>query len=190
MATFAAPLERCDLGAANAESSLNGSLRCFAALGHLSAISPVKCFKNEIHNILTVLKLTKQFVSPNRFRYEVLRDEGNPLVQSFQALFDSLTYVDEFHVDEAHLRPFLDVIESPSTSGGITAVALDAINKFVVYGLVRSDSPNVARSINMLAAGVLNAQFPGTGLPNDEVITNQELFFCSNSFEVQSLWTF
>lgn len=150
--------------------STNGCLAPFLPPLQLSVVSPVKCVKNEIHNILTVLKLTKQFVSPDRFRWEVSREEENPLVQSFQMLFDSLTYVNEFHIDESHLRPFINVIESPHTSGPITTVALAAMNKFVVYGLIQPQSPRVAESINMLASGVLNAQFPASLTPNDEVV--------------------
>lgn len=135
----------------------------------LSVVSPVKCVKNEIHNILTVLKLTKQFISANRFHAEVCRDEESPLVQSFHRLFESLTYVDEFHLDATHLQPFIEVIGLAHTAGPITAVALAAINKFVVYGLIQPSSPCVAESINMLTLGVLNTRFQGSDSPTDEV---------------------
>lgn len=43
---------------------------------------------------------------------------------------DSLTF----------LNPFLDIIRSEDTSGPLTCLALNAINKFLSYGLIGKDS--------------------------------------------------
>eukprot|EP00918_Siedleckia_nematoides_P099963 GHVU01218642.1.p1 GENE.GHVU01218642.1~~GHVU01218642.1.p1 ORF type:complete len:291 (-),score=28.58 GHVU01218642.1:330-1202(-) len=132
-------------------------------------LSPVRCVKNEIHNILTVLRLSKKFTSKDRFHGEVARDRVNPLVVPFQQLFDSLTYVNEFHVDVSLLQPFLAVIRSRETSGPISGVALGAVNKFVAYGLIDPSKPGCEEAINAIASGVLGCKFQGTGSAADEV---------------------
>lgn len=128
---------------------------------------PAKCVKNEIHNLLTTLRLTrhKSTYGPQaQFHYESLR--------SFQRLFEDLTYIHELHEFDtvAYLGPFLDVIQSDATDGQMTAVALAAVNKFVSFGLINPESPRCMEAINTLAWGVIKCRFVSSGNAHDEVV--------------------
>lgn len=109
-----------------------------------------KCVKNEIHNILTTLRLTRPThgSSPQaKFHIESLK--------AFQKLFEELTYMHELHEFDivAYVGPFLEVIQSDATSGELTAVALEAVDKFVSFGLVHPDSPKSMEAINGCLGG-------------------------------------
>eukprot|EP00930_Biecheleria_cincta_P087192 TRINITY_DN7643_c0_g3_i1.p1 TRINITY_DN7643_c0_g3~~TRINITY_DN7643_c0_g3_i1.p1 ORF type:complete len:1562 (-),score=332.89 TRINITY_DN7643_c0_g3_i1:103-4788(-) len=129
---------------------------------------PAKCVKNEIHNILTTLRLTRATLgaggSQATFHMESLR--------SFQRLFEELTYIHELHEFDtvAYLGPFLEVIQSDATSGELTAVALEAVDKFVSFGLIHPDSPRCMEAVNTLAWGVINCRFLSDGSAKDEVV--------------------
>jgi len=128
---------------------------------------PAKCVKNEIHNLLTTLRLTrhKTIHGPQaQFHSESLR--------SFQRLFEDLTYIHELHEFDtlAYLGPFLDVIQSDATDGQITAVALASLDKFVSFGLIKPESPRCMEAINTLAWGVINCRFVSTETATDEVV--------------------
>ncbi|CAE8689389.1 unnamed protein product [Polarella glacialis] len=70
----------------------------------------------------------------------------------------------------AYLGPFLEVIQSDATSGELTAVALEAVDKFVSFGLIHPDSPRCMEAINTLAWGVINCRFVADGSAGDEVV--------------------
>lgn len=127
---------------------------------------PAKCVKNEIHNLLTTLRLTRgrTTVSGTQFHNRALR--------SFQRLFEDLTYIHELHEFDtvAYLGPFLEVIQSDATDGQITAVALGAIDKFVSFGLLHPESPRCMEAVNTLAWGVINCRFLSSGTANDEAV--------------------
>jgi len=128
---------------------------------------PAKCVKNEIHNLLTTLRLTRHNSSQGpqaQFHYEALR--------SFQCLFEELTYIHELHDFDtvAYLGPFLEVIQSDATDGQITAVALGAVDKFVSFGLISPESPRCMEAMNTLAWGVINCRFVSSGSNKDEVV--------------------
>eukprot|EP00913_Durusdinium_trenchii_P006796 g6388.t1 len=97
-----------------------------------------KCVKNEIHNILTTLRLTR----PTHMSSPQAKFHMNSL-KAFQQLFEELTYMHELHEFDivAYVNPFLEVIQSDATSGELTAVALEAVDKFVSFGLVHPESP-------------------------------------------------
>ena len=122
-------------------------------------ISPVKCVKNEIHNILTVIRLTR-----NR------KSKSQGFDREFQKLLDSLSFVDEFVFKPSHLGPFISVIESAYTNGPLTAVALSVLDKFVGYNLIRPNYSDSSETINALANGALKCKFISTQGPNDEVV--------------------
>ena len=51
-------------------------------------------------------------------------------------------YLDLHDIDSlTFLTPFLDIIRSDETSGPLTCLALDAINKFLSYGLIGRINP-------------------------------------------------
>lgn len=68
-----------------------------------------------------------------------------------------------------YVEPFLEVIRSEETSGPITGVALSSMNKFL-KALIRSDSPNAARAMALIAEAVTNCRFEATDPDSDEVI--------------------
>lgn len=45
------------------------------------------------------------------------------------------------------LTPFLDIIRSDETSGPITCLALNAVNKFLAYGLIGKEAVRASFSI-------------------------------------------
>eukprot|EP01054_Gregarina_sp_Poly1_P011027 Gregarina_sp_Poly_1__11026@NODE_87_length_15225_cov_52_775630_g75_i0_p1_GENE_NODE_87_length_15225_cov_52_775630_g75_i0NODE_87_length_15225_cov_52_775630_g75_i0_p1_ORF_typecomplete_len2037_score289_52Sec7/PF01369_20/2_2e03Sec7/PF01369_20/1_5e62Sec7_N/PF12783_7/8_6e33Sec7_N/PF12783_7/1_3e03DCB/PF16213_5/1_8e08DCB/PF16213_5/2_6e03DCB/PF16213_5/9_2e03_NODE_87_length_15225_cov_52_775630_g75_i0836193 len=137
---------------------------------HESPVSPLKSVKNEVHNILSILRLT-QYVSPRRFSKEILTSHEPPLTRKFQRYLQQLSALDEFEASLATVQPFLDVIRDPYTSGPITGEALGAVNKFVAYNLIRVDRPGAAECINGIADGVINCRFSPSGTPADEVVT-------------------
>eukprot|EP00917_Polyrhabdina_sp_WS-2016_P000687 GHVP01001480.1.p1 GENE.GHVP01001480.1~~GHVP01001480.1.p1 ORF type:complete len:697 (+),score=121.88 GHVP01001480.1:544-2634(+) len=134
------------------------------------SISPVKCVKNEIHNVLTVFRLTTDL-------YMEAKEDGicTSLIRQLKNLFDRLNYVNEFHIDKSHMLPFLNVITHRETNGPVTAVALAAVNKFVNYGLIRPDATDAADTINSIAEGVVGCLFQGSATDSDEVVLQKIL---------------
>ncbi|CAK8989365.1 Golgi-specific brefeldin A-resistance guanine nucleotide exchange factor 1 (BFA-resistant GEF 1) [Durusdinium trenchii] len=126
-----------------------------------------KCVKNEIHNILTTLRLTR----PTHMSSPQAKFHMNSL-KAFQQLFEELTYMHELHEFDivAYVNPFLEVIQSDATSGELTAVALEAVDKFVSFGLVHPESPKSMEAINTVAWGVIHCRFLSNGWASDEVV--------------------
>jgi brefeldin A-resistance guanine nucleotide exchange factor 1 len=53
------------------------------------------------------------------------------------SFIDFFSYSDLQDIDSlTFLTPFLDIIRSDETSGPITCLALNAVNKFLSYGLI------------------------------------------------------
>ncbi|CAK0845343.1 unnamed protein product [Prorocentrum cordatum] len=127
---------------------------------------PAKCVKNEIHNLLTTLRLTKHRSSGREAEFHASS------LEAFQRLFEELTYIHELHEFDtvAYLGPFLEVIQSDASDGQITGVALDAVDKFVSFGLIRPDSPRCGEAVNTLAWGVINCRFVSSANANGEVV--------------------
>lgn len=126
---------------------------------------PAKCVKNEIHNLLTTLRLSRGRATQGaQFYSDALR--------SLQWIFEELTYIHELREFDivTFLGPFLEVIQSESTDGQITAVALGSVDKFVSFGLIDPNSPRCMEAVNTLASGVLNCRFISSGSANDEAV--------------------
>jgi brefeldin A-resistance guanine nucleotide exchange factor 1 len=86
------------------------------------------------------------------------------------------------------LTPFLDIIRSDETSGPITCLALNAVNKFLSYGLIGMNSiwrfcflkffflwkdtqgESAASAIDKVANAVTHTRFVGTNPNDDEVV--------------------
>jgi brefeldin A-resistance guanine nucleotide exchange factor 1 len=88
------------------------------------------------------------------------------------------------------LTPFLDIIQSDETSGPITCLALNAVNKFLSYGLIGriiqkinfifdflfflsskdTLSESAASTIDKVAHAVTHTRFVGTNPNDDEVV--------------------
>lgn len=56
-------------------------------------------------------------------------------LSQLKTLLGSLTDLEEISLIE-FLTPFLEIIRSEDTSGPITGLALNSINKFLSYGLI------------------------------------------------------
>ena len=88
------------------------------------------------------------------------------------------------------LSPFLDIIRSDEISGPITCLALNAVNKFVSYGLIGIDhstsmmfpifnsnfffvdylNESSAATIDKVANAVMHTRFVATNPNDDEVV--------------------
>jgi brefeldin A-resistance guanine nucleotide exchange factor 1 len=84
---------------------------------------------------------------------------------------DSLTF----------LTPFLDIIRSDETSGPITCLALNAVNKFLSYGLIDTLSESAASTIDKVANAVTHTRFVGTN-PNDDEVVLMRILQVKNYF--------
>ena len=56
------------------------------------------------------------------------------------------------------LAPFLDVIRSEVVTGPITGLALAAVDKFLVYGLLHPGQENIGNAVENLADAVTHAR--------------------------------
>eukprot|EP00397_Hematodinium_sp_SG-2012_P000227 GEMP01000227.1.p1 GENE.GEMP01000227.1~~GEMP01000227.1.p1 ORF type:complete len:2191 (-),score=454.71 GEMP01000227.1:1562-8134(-) len=115
---------------------------------------PAKIVKNEIHNLVAALRLTKTRASEStKFHVQA--------VKAFQALYEELAYINELNDLEAltYLEPFLKVIESEETDGQLTEAALAAVNKFVTFGLIHPSYDHSVQAVNTLAWAVINCRF-------------------------------
>lgn len=65
-------------------------------------------------------------------------EELDLLIRSFQDLKDVLSRVEDLRLLDpgVYLSPFLDVIRSEETTGPVTSIALSAVNKFMMYGII------------------------------------------------------
>jgi hypothetical protein len=87
---------------------------------------------------------------------------GNPPLQSKTQLFNKRISLDLQDIDSnTFLTPFLDIIRSDETSGPITCLALNAVNKFLSYGLIGIDSLNLFLFPNLfLFSKILKVNLP------------------------------
>ncbi|KAJ1638855.1 guanine nucleotide exchange factor in Golgi transport N-terminal-domain-containing protein [Pavlovales sp. CCMP2436] len=97
------------------------------------------CVKSEIHNVLTVMRL-----SDTRAR------EGE-LYADFRSLLDELHGSPDLVDAEAIVEPFLTLV---ATSGAeeVADVALTSVHKFLLYGLISSTSINASEAVNLIVA--------------------------------------
>ncbi|KAJ1542410.1 GDP/GTP exchange factor for ARF, partial [Nowakowskiella sp. JEL0078] len=68
------------------------------------------------------------------------------------------------------LEPFLHVIRSGDTTGPITSVALDSIEKFIKYRILDPHHPGLAAAISVLAHSVTHCKFEATDAVSDEIV--------------------
>lgn len=84
---------------------------------------------------------------------------------------DALTY----------LRPFLDVVRSSDASGPITGIALQAINKFILYGLIQEDTIGGQGAVNAVAQAASKCKFESSSSSDDETTLMQLLELVENT---------
>ncbi|CAF0848856.1 unnamed protein product [Adineta ricciae] len=98
--------------------------------------------------------------------------EESPEINSFQKLKTTLNSISDLHDIESitFLTPFLDIIRSDEISGPMTCLALNAVNKFLSYGLIDTLSESAASTIDKVASAVTHTRFVGTNPNDDEVV--------------------
>ena len=158
----------------------------------------INCVKGEIHNVLTVLRLnpprdsghtvsspthsssssssssshsssySHYYSSDNRYG-----TEDNSLIRQLKDLYEllslhtSLTSLDT----SSFLSPFLSVISSHTTDIFTTAAALHSVHKFLVYGLINSNSLSVSRGLINTVDAVTHCNFDVRDREDAEVVS-------------------
>ncbi|KAG0170045.1 GDP/GTP exchange factor for ARF [Apophysomyces sp. BC1015] len=100
------------------------------------------------------------------------RNEENPLMEAFANLRIYLdTVQDVTEVDALLLlNPFLEVIRSGNTTGPIAGTALSSVEKFLHYGIVGLNNPNVAFAMNALSSAATHCKFEASDAASDELV--------------------
>ena len=140
----------------------------------VTGASSVAVLKGEIHNVLALMRANARYSAVWRFTRESPDNKENPLVAGLKSLHETLVNVrDIADVDTVDwLKPFLDIIVTPETSGPITAGALGSISKFLLYEFVRTkDAIRAAEGANRIAFIVCRCRFEATDTEGDEVVS-------------------
>ncbi|KAL0073779.1 hypothetical protein J3Q64DRAFT_1649624 [Phycomyces blakesleeanus] len=82
------------------------------------------------------------------------------LYSSYVRDMDTLTLV----------TPFLDVVRSGNTTGSIAGTALGSIEKFLHYGIIGLQSPNIGTAMNALAKAATRCKFEASDAASDELV--------------------
>ncbi|OII77729.1 SEC7 domain-containing protein [Cryptosporidium andersoni] len=133
-----------------------------------SNLAKLRCIKDEIHKILVLLRLPKHHTIRSRFNVELVEAAENPLIHKFRLLSESLLYTDVIYLDGDKLEPFLDAVQSADIGSTATACAIDALNKFLLQGLVDTSNINSHNIANSIVTGLLNCRFTASGSDSDE----------------------
>lgn len=135
-------------------------------------INGVTCIKGEIHNIMTLLRLSTRWLTHSRFSGELLIQDENPIVRSFRRLNEKLEGIYDLRMVDCvdYLQSFCQVIISDSASGPLTSAALSSVSKFVLYGFLSADFPRASEGINLIANCIPKCIFVETDWESDEVI--------------------
>ena len=62
------------------------------------------------------------------------------------------------------------MVRSGDTSGPITALALASVDKFITYGLVHRDSPNLQQAMTGVAGAGTHCKFEASDSVSDEAV--------------------
>ena len=116
-----------------------------------------KVIKGEIHNVLNIMRTDPRCASPLRFVEEMPTDEQHPLLLRFRELHRSMTEWELRHGYDANTRqqpearlylpPFCVAIQSRDISARVTGAALQALQKFLLYGFLSAEGPNAFTTI-------------------------------------------
>ncbi|TDH72476.1 hypothetical protein CCR75_001268 [Bremia lactucae] len=132
----------------------------------------MNCVKGEIHNVLSMMRVNARWASVHRFTKEIPASTQSPMMRAFKQLhYELQSVIDLSDVDTVtYLLPFVMVIESERTSGLITGAAISAVNKFLLYGLITSESLRADVAINRIAVCVSRCRFEETHRADDEAV--------------------
>ncbi|UJR20526.1 hypothetical protein I4U23_023653 [Adineta vaga] len=128
--------------------------------------------KNAIYIILGEIQALTSLKKSNTRWSSNQSYEESPEINSFQKLKTTLNSISDLHdIDSIiFLTPFLDIIRSDEISGPMTCLALNAVNKFLSYGLIDTLSESAASTIDKVANAVTHTRFVGTNPNDDEVV--------------------
>eukprot|EP00474_Spongospora_subterranea_P009548 CRZ10006.1 hypothetical protein [Spongospora subterranea] len=112
----------------------------------------IACVKGEIHNVLTTIDGSSSTVSSIFFEslLESTTSDTIILSRALQDLHDQLGFYNDISSVEVTMftRPFLGVIKSQSVSWQASAASLQAIHKFLLYGLISPTSLQASVAMN------------------------------------------
>ncbi|CAG8656602.1 17032_t:CDS:10 [Dentiscutata erythropus] len=100
------------------------------------------------------------------------RNQESPLMSGFATLKSQLSDISkETGIDASVLlEPFLEVIRSGDTNGPITASALGSVEKFLTYGILNINSPNLPIAMSMLSSAATHCKFEASDSVSDEFV--------------------
>lgn len=122
----------------------------------------INCVKGEIHNVMTVLRLNQRRHVTNNLMITNSTDD-NILLRGFYDLYDNLcqyTTLDEYNVID-YLAPFLHIIISNDMvyiDLFAKSTALNAIQKFLVYGLIHKQCSNIGKAVHNICVSVIHCR--------------------------------
>ncbi|EGW31363.1 uncharacterized protein SPAPADRAFT_154397 [Spathaspora passalidarum NRRL Y-27907] len=96
----------------------------------------------------------------------------NPLLASFLQLKSILSDAKDLNdIDSLTLlQPFLLVIKSSSTSGYVTTLSLNAISKFLTYGIISLKSKNIQSCLIQIISSLTHCRFEAADQNSDDAI--------------------
>jgi len=168
----------------------SGSQLCWHFSMHWSAeLVPILNGDSSIDHSFALLCCTAPCKNANTPIFHLLSPASccsqleTPLLRSFKTLHDHLQGVDDLADVDApmYLRPFLDVVRSADASGPITGIALQAINKFILYGLVNEDTIGAAAAVNAVVMAAARCKFESSSSSGDETTLMQLLELVENT---------
>lgn len=97
---------------------------------------------------------------------------SNPLHSSFLQLRAILTETSDINAVDSLtiLQPFLLAVESSSTSGNVTGLALNAITKFLDYGVIGWHSKNIQNSLIQITSSLTHCRFEAADQSSDDSV--------------------
>ncbi|CAG8783114.1 3750_t:CDS:2, partial [Acaulospora morrowiae] len=100
------------------------------------------------------------------------KDQERPLMTGFANLKAKLSSMsDETEIDAIELlEPFLEVIRSGDTNGPITVSALGSVERFLTYGIINRNSPNLPQAMSMLSSAATHCKFEASDSVSDEFV--------------------
>jgi len=144
-----------------------------------------RVIKGEIHNVLTVMRSSASYVSPNRFHEEFV--DLHPLAHRLQDMHAQLAAscgggderLLQYEEDgsgsggdrqatakflerlRAYIEPFCDAIRGRDISAAVTGAALSAVHKFLLYGFVSPAHGEVHASeiMTLIADSLVHCSF-------------------------------
>ncbi|KAL0481229.1 ArfGEF [Acrasis kona] len=141
-------------------------------------ISSRRLILSEVDSLVIGLRTNSRFSNRARFvrfafeQYEIPRTNENPLMIELKELRDKLSTQSGWEglnlMDV--LTPFFSIIKSEDTTGPITAVALQSIQKFLDHPVITSKTQGAKLALSEIIHAVQHCQFEVTDAQTDEAV--------------------